>query len=81
MNLPPDLPTLERRLSIVLLAVLAVGSLSAAWDYQKQLWFVLGMLAAQLADRAAPRASSRVIVAGTPGRMRKNVPTGEVGAC
>jgi len=81
MNLPPDLPTLERRLSIVLLAVLAVGSLSAAWDYQKQLWFVLGMLAAQLADRATPRASSRVMVAGTPGRMSRNVPTGEVGAC
>jgi len=41
-----QLPILQRRFSIVILAVLAVASLSAGWDYHKPLWFVLGVLAA-----------------------------------
>ena len=49
------LPTFQRRFSIVLLAALATASLSASWEYQKQLWFVLGLLAAQTAQRFAAR--------------------------
>lgn len=64
------LPPLQRRFWIVLLAVLAVGSLSLAWDYRKQFWFVLGVLAAQVATRPSsrqrPRCEERA--SGTPGR-------------
>lgn len=50
-----QLPPLPRRFWIVLLAALAVGSLSLAWDYRKQFWFVLGVLAAQVAPRPPRR--------------------------
>jgi len=50
----PRLPRLQRNLAIFLLGVLAAGSLSAAWDYKKQLWFVLGLLAAQAMARVVP---------------------------
>ena len=46
------LPPLQRKLWIVLVAALGVGSLAAASDYQKDFWFVLGLLAAQVALRA-----------------------------
>jgi O-antigen ligase len=45
------LPPFQRRFSIVLLSALAVGSWSLHWDHRKQLWFVLGMVAVQLAHR------------------------------
>jgi O-antigen ligase len=57
------LPRVQRRFWIVLLAALAVGSLSLAWDYRKQLWFVLGVLTVQAAPRPARRAASRAVVA------------------
>lgn len=44
---------LQRRFGIVLLLTVAVGSLSLEWDHRKQLWFVLAVLAGQLAQRAA----------------------------
>lgn len=50
----PRLPRIQRTLAIVLLGVLAAGSLSAAWDYKKQLWFVLGLLATQSMTRLVP---------------------------
>nr|UXE46030.1 hypothetical protein Hi04_10k_c554_00029 [uncultured bacterium] len=46
------LPPFQRRFSIVLLSALAVGSWSLHWDHRKQLWFVLGMVAVQLANRS-----------------------------
>ena len=51
-------------LAVVLLAVLAVGSLSIAWDYHKQLWLVLGLLAVQVAPQVALR-----VAAPAAGRM------------
>jgi O-antigen ligase len=59
-------PPVQRRFWIVLLAALAVGSLSLAWDYRKQLWFVLGVLAAQVAQRPAQRAVSRAAAGFAP---------------
>jgi O-antigen ligase len=53
-----DLLPLQRRLWIVLLAVLAVGCMSLALDYRKQLWFVLGLLAAHVPVRPVPRPVS-----------------------
>ncbi len=47
------LSVLERRFSIVLLVALAAASLTGQWDYHKQLWFVLGLVAAQGALRVA----------------------------
>jgi O-antigen ligase len=47
------LPPLERRLGIVLLAALAVGSMSVHLGHEKQSWFVMGLLAAQVARRPA----------------------------
>jgi O-antigen ligase len=60
-----QLPPLERRLWIVLLASLAVGSMSLHLGYRKQFWFVLGLLAAQVAVRpgrgpVSPPLSGRV---------------------
>jgi O-antigen ligase len=43
------LPPLQRRFSIVLLLTLVVGSLSGEWEDRKHFWFVLGMLAAEVA--------------------------------
>ncbi|MGH7264839.1 MAG: O-antigen ligase family protein, partial [Candidatus Rokuibacteriota bacterium] len=51
------LPSLRRRFSVVLLLALAVGSLSLSWHYRKPFWFVLGILAAQVA-RPTPGALS-----------------------
>ena len=48
-----QLPALHRRLSIVLLLTLAVGTMALSWDHRKQFWFVLGMLAVQVAEPAA----------------------------
>ncbi len=47
------LPALHRRLSIVLLLTLAVGTMALSWDHRKQFWFVLGMLAVQVAEPTA----------------------------
>lgn len=67
-----QLPPLQRRFSTILFLALAIGSLSLSWDHRKQLWFVLGILAAQAAPRPAwtpgsspggVRASSRVRLA------------------
>lgn len=43
-------PLLERRFAIILLLTLGVGSLTLEWEDRKQFWFVLGVLAAQVAD-------------------------------
>ena len=48
-----QLPALHRRLSIVLLLTLAVGTMALSWDHRKQFWFVLGMLAVQVAEPTA----------------------------
>ena len=56
-------PTLQRRFSIVLLAALAVGSVSLTWESRKQLWFVLGLLAAQRILQPARRVNARIVVA------------------
>jgi len=45
------LPPVQRRFSIVLLLALALGSMSLSWDNRKQLWFVVGALAVQVAPR------------------------------
>jgi O-antigen ligase len=58
------LPPLQRKVWIVLLATLAVAALSAGWDYQKDLWFVLGLLAAQVPVRPAREAASRAVAVG-----------------
>ena len=60
-----QLPLLERRLWIVVLASLAVGSMSLHLGYRKQFWFVLGLLAAQVAARPA-----RPVAPALTGRMR-----------
>jgi O-antigen ligase len=52
------LPPLQRRFSIVLFLALALGSLSLSWDHRKQLWFVLGVLAAQAVPRPAKQRAS-----------------------
>ncbi len=58
------LPSLQQRLSIVLLLTLAVGSMALSWDHRKQFWFVLGMLAVQVAQPAARRTHSLAVAAG-----------------
>jgi O-antigen ligase len=65
LNRLANLQMLDRRLAIMLLAVLAVGSLSSAWDYKKQLWLMLGLLAAQTGSRLASQTAARVR-AGSP---------------
>jgi hypothetical protein len=67
------LPVLQRRFSTVIVAALVVGSLSAALDYRKQLWFILGLLAAQAALRPAWTAASRPTVARPSRRLRPAV--------
>lgn len=52
------LPSLQQRLSIVLLLTLAVGTMALSWDDRKQFWFVLGMLAVQVAVPTARRRAS-----------------------
>jgi O-antigen ligase len=49
------LSALQRRFSIVLLAALAVGSLSLSWSARKPFWFVLALVATQVAPRPARR--------------------------
>jgi O-antigen ligase len=51
------LPALERKFSLILFVTLAVGSLSLALDYRKQLWLVLGLLAAQVTQRSGRRSA------------------------
>jgi O-antigen ligase len=60
------LPPLERRLWMVLLASLAVGSMSLHLGHRKQFWFVLGVLAAQVAQPTPGPLSSRRRLRGTP---------------
>ena len=60
------LPSLQQRLSIVLLLTLAVGSMALSWDHRKQFWFVLGMLAVQ----AAQATARRTLWPAVPVRMR-----------
>ena len=55
------LPLLQRQFGIVLLLALAVGSLSLEWEARKQFWFVLGVLAAQVAQRPAWKAVSPAV--------------------
>ena len=62
------LPSLQQRLSIVLLLTLAVGSMALSWDHRKQFWFVLGMLAVQVAQPTARRTHSLAVAA--PARPR-----------
>jgi O-antigen ligase len=60
------LPLLQRRLWIVLLASLAVGSMSLHLGYRKQFWFVLGLLAAQVAVRPARTPASPPLTVRLP---------------
>ena len=60
------LPPLERRLWIVVLASLAAGSMSLHLGNRKQFWFVLGVLAAQVAQPTPSLLSSRRRLRGTP---------------
>lgn len=53
------LPRLQQRFSLVLLLALAIGSLSLSWDSRKQFWFVLGLLAVQVAPRVRRTWRSR----------------------
>lgn len=64
------LPPLQRRFSVVLLLALAVGSLSLSWDHRKQFWFVLGVLAAQVAQRPAWKSVSPAVAVGASSRAR-----------
>ena len=57
------LPSLQQRLSIVLLLTLAVGSMALSWDHRKQFWFVLGMLAVEVAQPTARRTLSPAVAA------------------
>ena len=52
------LPSLQQRLSIVLLLTLVVGSMALSWDHRKQFWFVLGMMAVPVAQPTARRTLS-----------------------
>ncbi len=65
------LPPLERRFGIVLFLALVLGSLSLTWDHRKQFWFVLGVLAAEVVPRAAPKTTSPPVMTRTrsPGRV------------
>jgi O-antigen ligase len=65
------LPPLERKLWIVLLAALGVGSLAAASDYQKDFWFVLGLLAAQVAPRAGSSREQSPSSIAAPGTFSR----------
>ncbi len=47
------LPPVQRRFAIVLLLALVVGTMALSWDDRKQFWFVLGVLAAQIAPQRA----------------------------
>jgi O-antigen ligase len=60
------LPPLERRLWIVLLASLAVGSMSLHLGHRKQSWFVMGLLAAQVALRPARTPVSQPLTVRVP---------------
>lgn len=83
----PRLPPLQRRLWIVLLASLAVGSLSLHLGYRKQFWFVLALLAAQVVrpvegTRSTPRGVGVGVGAegtwsGRPGERRNAVGGGD----
>lgn len=64
------LPSLERRFGTVLLLALAVGSLSLTWDHRKQFWFVLGVLAAQVAQRPARIPASPAVARRASSRER-----------
>jgi O-antigen ligase len=64
------LPPLERRLWIVLLASLAVGSLSLHVGYRKYSWFVLGLLAPQVAQRLTRPMSANGTLGRPSGRYR-----------
>jgi len=57
----PHLPLLQRQFGIVLFLALAVGSLSLEWEDRKQFWFVLGVLAAQVAQRPAWKPASPAV--------------------
>ena len=65
------LPPLQRKLWIVLVAALGVGSLAAASDYQKDFWFVLGLLAAQVALRAGPSREQAPSRTPSPGAFNR----------
>ncbi|MGH7527656.1 MAG: O-antigen ligase family protein, partial [Gemmatimonadales bacterium] len=41
-----NLPLLERRFALILLATLAIAMLPLTWDDQKQVWFILALLVA-----------------------------------
>jgi len=57
----PHLPREQRRFSIVLLLALTVGSMSLSWGNRKQFWFVLGVLAVQVAEPTARRTLSPAV--------------------
>ena len=59
------LPPVQRRFSIILLLTLVVGSLSGEWEDRKQFWFVLGILAAEVAYRPAGNRSQRDVTPAT----------------
>jgi len=66
----PHLPREQRRFSIVLLLALTVGSMSLSWGNRKQFWFVLGVLAVQVAEPTARRTLSPAGAIRPPTRRR-----------
>jgi hypothetical protein len=54
----PRMPSLERKFNTVLILTLAIAMLPANWDYKKQPWFVLSLVAAQAAVAIEGRSRS-----------------------
>lgn len=73
------LPPFQRRLWIVLLATLAVGSLSLHLDHRKHVWFVLGLVASVAALRRRDRIT--VAVASPRGAGAPVSDSGTVSIC
>jgi O-antigen ligase len=66
----PRMPPLERKFNTVLILSLAIAMLPANWDYNKQPWFVLSLVAAQAAviiqgQSRSPNARSKNVHAGS----------------
>jgi O-antigen ligase len=61
------MPAVPRAFWAVLFLTLAIGLQPRTWDYRKQLWFVLGLLAAQGALTRTPEVMKRVVVRAPAG--------------
>lgn len=65
-----QLPRVQQRFAIILLLTLTVGSLTLEWEHRKQFWFVLGVLAAQVAYRPAVQPVSSAGAVRAASRLR-----------